>query len=188
MNIMNTMSLMATLFFFAAFSVAGMVDDKEKATPTEVVQKVCEAVSFLSMAGESGLKAFNERNGPWVFKDTYVFVFDCGKGEIVAHPVKPKLIGKNLMGLKDIKGNYFFAQLCDASKKPGGGWVAYWWPKVGESPPSRKISLLLQVPNSPYQVGAGIYDDNQRIEELEKVLTSPTGTSPAVGSPVLGSD
>jgi hypothetical protein len=143
---------------------------QEKATPEEVVSKIHEAVSYLSQAGEEGLESFNERSGPWVFKDTYAFVFDCSQGTIIAHPIRPKLVGKNLMGLKDIKGNYFFVQLCEASKKEQGGWVEYWWPKPGEEKPSRKISLLIQIPGMPYQVGSGIYDETKSLEDLEQLI------------------
>jgi signal transduction histidine kinase len=80
------------------------------------------------------------------------------------------MIGKNWTGLKDVKGNLFFVQLCDAAKKAKGDWTEYWWPKPGEREPSRKISLMLQAPNTPYQVGAGIYDETASIEDLRKLL------------------
>ncbi|MDM8548768.1 cache domain-containing protein [Desulfobacterales bacterium HSG2] len=159
---------LVVLVFFIGVSNNSLAEDK--ATPEDIMKKVHEAALFLSQAGDPGLKAFNDRNGPWVFKDTYVFVFNCEKGIIVAHPIKAKLIGRNLMGLKDVRGNYFFAQLCDASQKPGGGWVEYWWPKVDGKGSSRKISLLFQVPDSSYQVGAGIYDKSRSIEDLEKLV------------------
>lgn len=152
---------------FIAFPNRGYA--QKKATPQEVFEKIREAREFLSQAG-TGLEDFNKKNGPWVFKDTYVFVFDCKKGTILAHAIRPQLIGKNLMGLRDIKGNSFFAQLCAAAQTSSGGWVEYWWPKVGETEPSRKISLLLQVPGTSYQVGAGIYDEYKSIAELNALL------------------
>lgn len=143
---------------------------QEKAAPEDIIEKTREASEFLSRTREAGLESFNERKGRWVFKDTYVFVFHCEKGRIIAHPINPNLIGKNLMGLKDIRGNYFFAQLCAAARKPHGGWVEYWWPKVGEEKLYRKISLMIQVPGLSYQVGSGIYDDNISVEDLDKLL------------------
>lgn len=143
---------------------------QETAGPEDIIKKVREASAFLSQTREAGLESFNERQSRWVFKDTYVFVFNCDKGRILAHPINPKLIGKNLMGLKDIRGNYFFAQLCAAANKPQGGWVEYWWPKVGEDKLYRKISLMVQVPGMSYQIGGGIYDDNMSVEELDKLL------------------
>jgi hypothetical protein len=155
------------MFFASLFQPARA---EEKAMPEDIIKKIREASEFLSRTKEAGLETFNERKGRWVFKDTYIFVFDCDRGRIMAHPINPKLIGKNLMGLKDFKGNYFFAQLCAASHSNQGGWVEYWWPKVGEDKLYRKISLMVQVPGTSYQVGGGIYDDTVSVGDLEKLL------------------
>ncbi len=155
---------------FLVFVGVSVLRAEEKATPQEVIQKVQEAAKFLAEKKEAGLEEFNKKNGRWVWKDTYVFVFNCEKGTAAAHPIKPKLVGKNLLGVKDIKGNLFFVQLCEVAKKPKGGWVEYWWPKPGEKTPSRKITYILQVEGTPYQVGAGVYDDTISLDELNKML------------------
>ncbi len=161
-----TFCLIATIGVFFTMTVyAG-----DQATPQEVIQKVKEAADYLSKKGEAGLADFNKKGTKWVWKDTYIFVYCCKKGTVAAHPIKPKLVGKNLMGLKDIKGNMLFVRLCEAAKNPKGGWVEYWWPKPGEKKPSRKISYILQVPGQPYQVAAGIYNDKITVDELNKML------------------
>ncbi len=160
--------LICDFMFFVSLLTPARAE--ENATPKDVITKIREASAFLSQSRDAGLETFNERKGRWVFKDTYIFVFDCDKGRIVAHPINPKLIGKNLMGLKDIRGNYFFAQLCAAAHNPQGGWVEYWWPKVGEEKLYRKVSLMVQVPETSYQVGGGIYDDSMSVGDLEKLL------------------
>ncbi len=142
----------------------------DKAAPEEVVAKVKEAAAFLSIAGDEGLKEFMDPKGRWVWKNTYVWVLHCDKMTDAAHPLKHKLVGMDLGGLKDIKGNYFFIDFCEVSKKTNGGWVEYWWPKKGERKPSRKISYVLKVPNSPYQVAAGIYDEAVPINELNQFI------------------
>ncbi len=158
--------------FVAVFTLfcGATLKAQDKATPEEVIQKVREAAKFLAEKKEAGLDEFNKKDGKWVWKDTYVFVFNCDEGKIVAHPIKPQLIGKNLIGLKDVKGNLFFVQLCEAAKNPKGGWVEYWWPKPGEKTPSRKITFMIKVEGTPYQVGAGVYDDTISVDELNKLL------------------
>jgi len=65
-----------------------------------------------------------------VWKDTYIFVVDCDKKVIAAHPIKPELVGQDYASLKDTKGKNFFPEgWCDAAKKPSGIWIEYWWPK-----------------------------------------------------------
>ncbi len=150
---------------------------EEKATPQEIVSKVQEAASTLAKSAEAkpgaaALEQFDQKQGPWVWKDTYVFVVDCGQATIAAHPMNPELIGKDAMSLLDTKGHPFFWQVCDALKKPFGVWLQYWWPKPGQKEGSRKISYALRAGNTPYVVGAGVYDDKAAIADLEK-LTRP---------------
>ena len=130
----------------------------EKATPQEVVQKVTEAANLIAEKGEEAFEVINDKNGPFVWKDTYCFVFDLN-GAVVAHPIKPKLVGKNLMAMKDVKGKMFAAEFVSIAKSPEGkGWCEYWWPKPGEKKPSQKVSYIMKVPGKDYLVGAGIYD------------------------------
>jgi len=146
---------------------------QEKATPREIVDKVQAAAAALAQSSEAkggpNLAQFNQRQGPWVWKDTYVFVVDCGQAIIAAHPMNPELIGKDAMSLLDTKGHPFFWQVCDALKKPSGIWLQYWWPKPGQKDGSRKISYALRAGGTPYIVGAGIYDDKLTIADLEKL-------------------
>ena len=144
---------------------------QEKATAQEVVEKVRQAANTLSQSGEAGLAQFDKKESPWVWKDTYIFVFDCVKATVAAHPIRPDLIGKDTTGLRGTKGTEFFPKLCQATKTPSGVWVEYWWPKPGEKQGSRKVSYALKAGDTPYVVGAGIYDDKTTIAELEK-LTS----------------
>jgi len=142
---------------------------QDKATPREVIDKVTAAVGVLAKSAGSDLADFNKPDGQWVWKDSYIVVQNCETGITAAHP-NQNLVGKNMMGLKDIKGNAFFPQFCEVSKKPGGGWVEYWWPKPNEKEPTRKLGYALEIPNSPFIALAGIYDDKISLEELEKLI------------------
>lgn len=166
MKKLSRVVICAVILLFACSSVyAG-----EQATAQDVIQKVSEAVEYIGKVGESGLKEFNDPNGKWVWGGTYVFIMKCEPfPSLVTHPIKPKLIGKDLSKLKDKTGNYFFIQLCEATTKPKGGWVEYLWPKPGEKEASRKISYCRQIPGTPYQAGAGLYDESISMEELNKM-------------------
>ncbi|MDM8535234.1 cache domain-containing protein [Desulfobacterales bacterium HSG17] len=157
--------------FIAIFLLQAIVSNaQEKATPQEVVQKVREASEFLSKTGDEGLKEFMDKNGRWVWKDTYIFIANCSAQSLAAHPIKPKFVGKKLgMGFKDVNGKLFFAEYCTIVESFGKGWVEYMWAKVGEKTPSRKITYVMQVPGTSYQAGAGIYNETISIEELNKL-------------------
>ncbi len=143
----------------------------DAATPEEVVSKVHEAVKYLHDKGQSGFPDFNN-NANWVWKDSYVFVFSCRDNKMIAHPLRPDLVGKPILQMEDDKGNRLFQKLCEAGNKASGGWVEYWWPKPGEAKASRKISYTqsTEVSFQPdVRVGAGIYDDTMSVEELNKL-------------------
>ena len=144
---------------------------QDKATAQEVVAKVREAASTLSKTGD--VAQFNQKQIPWVWKDTYVFIEDCEKRLQVAHPIKPELVGIDFMSIKDTKGkNVFPEDFCDAAKKPSGVWFEYWWPKPGEKEGSRKIAYGLSAKGTPYVVCAGVYDDKASIAELSKLSSA----------------
>ena len=87
-----------------AFPVAA----QEKATKEEVVAKCKEAAQMVKDKGlEETLMVIADKNGPFVWKDTYVFAIDTEKECNVAHPIRPSLVGKNLMGVKDENGKLF---------------------------------------------------------------------------------
>ena len=141
---------------------------QDHATAQEVVAKVREAASTLSKTGD--LTQFQQKQGPWVWKDTYIFVEDCDKKVQAAHPIRPELVGQDFVSLKDDKGETVFpADFCDAAKKPSGVWFEYWWPKPGEKVGSRKLAYGLSAKGTKYVVAAGVYDDKATIKELSKL-------------------
>jgi len=153
---------------------------EEAATPQEVIAKVKEAAAYLAKNGKSGLKTFDSAESPYVWKDTYVFVYDCAAGLAdVAHPV-PASKEHKIAADKDATGRVTGPEMCMAAARPGGGWVEYmWWkPVKGEGTEqlvyakkiSRKVTYMLSVEGQPYEVGAGVYNDTLTVEDLNALL------------------
>ena len=145
----------------------------ESATPEEAIAKVREAVRFLHEKGASGFAEFNNSAGRWVWKDSYVFVYDCRLDKMIAHPIRPDLVGRSVMQIKDNNGKLLFKDLCKAGQEPRGGWVEYVWPKPGAGNLSRKLSYALTADiafATGIQVSAGVYDDKLSLPELGKLL------------------
>jgi len=165
---MRTQTLIMTFSVLSALNFTG-AQAANGATPEEIVAKTKEAATVLAKDKNNALAEFNKPVGSkWAWKDTYVFVYDCTTDKMTGHP-KATLVGKPVMDLKDKKGNLFFSKLCDAAQKPKGGWVEYWWPKPGSDEGYRKITYTISVPNTTFQVGAGVYDNKISIAELEKL-------------------
>jgi len=150
------------------------------ATPEEVISRVRQAVAFLREKGKSGFTEFNNRNGGWVWKDSYIFLYNCQRDEMVAHPMRPDLVGRAILQIQDENGKFLFQELCKSGKKPNGGWVEYNWTKIGEGRTSRKISYALAADisfDTGTQVGAGIYDDKITAQQLDELLAKMSDPS-----------
>jgi len=86
----------------------------------------------------------------------YFWIHDM-KGVMIHHPIKPALNGKNLLGLKDPDGKFFFREMIDISKQGGGGFVDYKWPKPGFDQPQDKISYVRLYEPWNWIIGSGVY-------------------------------
>ena len=147
------------------FSFSPVHAEGDKATPADVYDLVLKAYEVVQALGEESFPAFNDPEGEFVYKDTYVLIQQC-PSQMVAHPfAMDKLKGVDLD-----KALSFNRSLCDAGEKSGGSWGEYYWPKPGETEPSRKISYSLRVEGTPYTVMAGIYSDTAKVDDLNKTL------------------
>jgi cytochrome c len=153
----KTIGLMVCLAFLATTSTVAFAAG-DHATPSEVVQKVNEAVALIQKKGEAAFDTFRDKKGPFVWKGSYLFVQDID-GNMLMHPYNRRLEGRNMMGVKDARGKLFTAEQVAIAKSPSGqGWVDYWWVKPGEKTASPKVSFIERVPGTKYFVGAGIFD------------------------------
>lgn len=169
--------LLASSFSLLAGAAWAAPAAEETATPDEVIAKVWAAAKFLQTKGVSGIAAFNSKDGPWVWKDSYVFVFDCRLDRMVAHPLRPDLVGRPIMQITDNNGKYVFNELCKAATLPRGGWVEYMWTKPGAGRTSRKLGYALTADmafSAGIQVGAGVYDDKLTVPGLNRLVEKMT--------------
>jgi cytochrome c len=160
-----------TMAFLSA-GLCAVAAAQDSATAQDVIAKVRKAASALSKAGD--LTQFDQKQGPWVWKNTYIFIQDCDKKVMAAHPIKPEMIGKDLTTVMDAKtGKTIYPDpdgWCKTAKTSASGvWDEYWWPKPGEKVPSRKLSYHLSAKGTPYVVSAGIYDDKTSIADVSKL-------------------
>lgn len=84
---------------------------------------VRKAVALVKSAGpDKAYSTFTEHpDGAFKDRDLYVFVYDFN-GTCLAQGANAKLIGKNLIGLKDVEGNAFIKGMIDMVKASKKGW------------------------------------------------------------------
>ncbi len=94
----------------------------------------------------------------------YFWVNDL-EPKILAHGVKPELVGKNAADIKDPHGKQIFVEFAKIAKEQeAGGTVDYQWAKPGASQPVDKISYVKLVKEWNWIVGSGIYVDDVKKE------------------------
>ncbi len=151
----NTISAI-TLSILALFSSQLYAEDR--ATTEECVQKTHEAAAMINARGlEETIKLIADPKGPFVWKDSYVFLMDL-KGKMLAHPMQPELTQyEHVLLQTDSADKAFFVHFVNIAKNSGQGWVDYMWPKPGKKSPSKKITYIYKVPSKDVFVGAGVY-------------------------------
>jgi methyl-accepting chemotaxis protein len=92
-------------------------------------------------------------------KDEYFWINDLGPNMIM-HPYKPELNGKDISGMKDPDGKNFFVEMVNICRSKGEGFVEYIWPKPGVNQPVPKISYVKLFEPWGWIIGSGLYSDD----------------------------
>lgn len=151
---MNTMlKFGATLM--CAFVLQGQASAADKGTAAEAVALVQKAGAYLKANGkEKAYAEFNNPNGAFKDRDLYIMVYDMN-GMSVAHGANPKMIGKNLLDLKDAEGTPIVRAFIDTANTKGKGWIDYKWPNPVTKAIESKSTYIEK--NGDVLIGAGIY-------------------------------
>ena len=132
----------------------------ESATKEECVSMVQAAIKVAADQGiDAAFAQLGDPKGPFVWKDSYAFATSADEAVTQAHPIKPKLVGKNLLHVKDVNGVLIFAEISKIASSPAGkGWVDYMWPKPGEKKPAQKHTYVEKIPGTNTAICAGYYE------------------------------
>lgn len=119
---------------------------------------VDHAAALVADRGKEAFGQLRDKTSPFVFMDTYVFVITPDGTELV-NPVFPSLEGKNLIDLRDLKGNLVVRDEIAAAMKDGSAWIDLYWYKPGQNTPARKQTFVRKVQSgqNTYIVGSGFY-------------------------------
>ncbi len=143
--------LLTAALNFSAFAAG------DKGTADEAAAMVKKAVAYLKENGKE--KAFaefaNPANTEFHDRDLYLFVYDMN-GIAVAHGNNPKMVGKNLLDMKDSDGNFIIRRFIEVANTKGKGWVDYKWPNPVTKAVEQKSSYIEKV-DGGLLIGAGIY-------------------------------
>jgi signal transduction histidine kinase len=124
-----------------------------------IMDKVNQAAELLNKEGSRAYAKFKGKKSEFIFNGTYIWVHG-EDGTMLMHPIKPGIIGQNVLKIKDFHGKKFFQAMNDLVEKHGSGWVEYTWPKPGKFVSSVKVSYVrgATVDGTKVVVGCGVYD------------------------------
>ena len=116
------------VYCFAALATsfaatAAIADDN--ATPADATAMVKKGVAFIHAHGaDAGYAEIDKRPGPFVDKDLYLTVYRLD-GTVLAHGANAKMVGKNLIDMKDVDGKAFVRERVETAKVKSSFWQDY---------------------------------------------------------------
>ncbi len=86
---------------------------------------VKKGVAFIKANGaEKAYAEFGQKGGQFTFQDLYLVTYGLD-GTVLAHGANAKMVGKNLIDLKDIDGKAFVKERVEMAKAKPSFWQEY---------------------------------------------------------------
>jgi signal transduction histidine kinase len=105
----------------AMFSINALAADAQRGSTQEAEALVKKAIAFYKKNGkDKALAEFQKNPGPFVDRDLYVTVYTMN-ADSLSH-INPKMVGKNMMDLRDADGKYHIKERMEAAQKGTSGW------------------------------------------------------------------
>ena len=145
--------LLAALLLSCALLPA--VHAAEFATKPEAEAMVAKAMKFWKANGNDKTYAeIGKKDGQFTDRDLYVVIYGLD-GTVRAHGANPKMIGKNLMEIRDVDGKFFVKERVELGKKKQPFWQDYKF----TNPTSGKIEpkTMYCDPEDDMVMCAGVY-------------------------------
>ncbi len=146
--------LLAVVMINAVLATAAFAGGTEK----EAQAMLDKAMAYIKDHGtDAAYKAFSDLdNKEFHDKDIYIFAYDL-KGVNLAHGANPKLVGKNLIDLKDANGKLVLPPMIEIAKTKGSGTMEYMWSNPETKKLQTKLGFVRIIPGHDAFIGSGVY-------------------------------
>ena len=122
---MNKLAMSVLVVLVMIGLAGGSIAAEKRGTAAEAEKMVKKAIAMAKAKGNDAVFAeINNPKGQFTDRDLYVFVYDMN-GKCVAHGQNPKMIGKELIDMKDADGKAFVKERVEIAKTKGSGWQDY---------------------------------------------------------------
>ncbi|MFO1217086.1 MAG: cache domain-containing protein [Burkholderiaceae bacterium] len=131
----RTMQLAAAAAALAAALAAAPAAAADHASRDEATAMVKKGVAFIRSNGkDKGYAEIGNKAGRFIDRDLYLVVYGLD-GTVHAHGANEKMVGKNLIELKDVDGKAFVKERVELAQSKGSFWQDYKF----TNPVSKKI-------------------------------------------------
>jgi cytochrome c len=129
---LNRLSTLAAALALAGASLGAHASN---ATRDDAVAMVKKGVAFMKSNGKDKAHAeFTNKAGAFTDRDLYLVVYGLD-GVVRAHGANDKMVGKNLLEMKDVDGKPFVRERVELAQSKGTFWQDYKF----SNPVSKKI-------------------------------------------------
>ena len=138
-----------------SFLMAGLATAADQGSAAEAEAMAKKAVAFIKANGpEKAAEEFTNGKG-FKDRDLYISYLDF-TGKMLAHGSNPKLVGKDLIDLKDPEGKFMVKMAIDVAKTKGRGWTENYKFKNPTTEKLQEKAMYVERVGDSY-VGVGIY-------------------------------
>lgn len=114
----------ATCLALAGAAAHGAAAEPAYATPAQAEQLVAKAVSALRKDSAKTRAAITAKDPAWVQGDLYPVVYDL-HGKVLAHGQNARMVGKELLDLRDADGKPFIRERVELAASKASFWQDY---------------------------------------------------------------
>ena len=138
------------------FAMAMAAAHASEPTEKDAVAMVEKGAAFIKQHGKDKfIEKISAKDPEFIQGALYVDIRDLQSGIVLAHPVNPTIVGKDLTDVPDASGKKYRREIIELAARKGKGWVDYMYknPTTGKIEP--KTTYIQRVGDAVLE--AGIY-------------------------------
>jgi signal transduction histidine kinase len=125
-------------------------------TEKDAIAMAEKGAAFVKAKGkEEMMKRISAKDPDFVQGSLYVDMRDLYSGIVLAHPINPSIVGKDLTDVPDASGKKYRREIIELAQKKGKGWVDYQYKNPASGKIEPKTTYILRVDDIVLE--AGIY-------------------------------
>jgi signal transduction histidine kinase len=125
-------------------------------TEKDAIAMTERGAAYIKAHGkEAFMKKIAAKDPDFVQGSLYVDLRDLNSGIVLAHPINPSIVGKDLTDVPDASGKKYRREIIELAARKGKGWVDYMYKNPASGKIEPKTTYILRVGDVVLE--AGIY-------------------------------